>query len=123
MISKKRKWVTMAMVLAALYVATWIGGWRSQQTQINGRAWETWHSADQQYQSMMQIAPEEGWENYRPDPGGPVVHMWCVPVLPGMLLVRYSYEAVDEVSGTKIVIHYGTGSLDAFSAMRSLRHM
>jgi len=114
---KKKKWVTVAMVLVSLYVATWIGGWRSLSGELDRRAWAGWHEGTQREQEITHRFAAEGLDKpggFELLKGGPVTHFWCVPLLPGVLLTKSSSIIGPMWGGgeTKIVMYFGTGSFD-----------
>jgi hypothetical protein len=126
-LSRRARWLLIGFlsVYLVLYVATGIGGYRSQAQQLRAEA----EAGCQQYKQMQwlregeeaerEVMRQRGLEPPRRSPHldnlRPKYRIaWCVPVLPGILLVDSSYSLEQRLisSGTKLVFYYGFGSYD-----------
>jgi hypothetical protein len=105
----------LLITIASLYVVTWIGGWIRHAQDIRADAWV-------QYRKGEKLNAESEKEARRQDrkafviqlhDGGPKTGViWCLPILPGILLAD-SYSSYGPLGGrgtAKIVFYYGTGS-------------
>jgi hypothetical protein len=104
------------MAVLALYVVTGIGGSLCHSRDLEASAWENYRELERRNAAALAAARAEGDEPFLMElyEGGPVTGVnWCVPVLPGILLVD-SYSACGPMGGrgtAKVVAYYGTGSM------------
>jgi hypothetical protein len=104
--ARRRRKRIFERVVVLLYLITWIGGWSSHARQLRA-------NADASYRNL--VLQTEGKRvpfNSRPHAGGPITGIWCVPVLPGVLLVESgtSIAPLSGSGGLKLVLYYGFGS-------------
>jgi hypothetical protein len=104
-------WLTVVL----LYAATWLGGRSSHARDLETAAWAKHRRAQERNaEELAQEPPGSEVPVYlRLREGGPVTSLnWCIPLLPGVLLVD-SDEVIGPLygrGGVKIVLYYGTGS-------------
>ncbi len=109
---RKRRWL---LIVAALYLITWLGGWQAHSQHLNATAREAYDRYEKANAIVAAEARLKGEQPNRYDlyPGGPhaKVH-WAVPVLPGVLLAQSSI-ALGPGQGreeTGLVLYYGVGT-------------
>jgi len=105
----------LACILVPLYVSTWIGGWISHAQELRARAQTQYNSFEQLNREMNAgsggAATDRDHVKLRK--GGPATYVdWCIPVLPGVLLVDSGSTFGPDCGwgGLKIVLYYGFGS-------------
>ena len=104
------------LILGAIYLATWIGGWISHASEMHAEASISYSAAERYNLEFKAQALARGQEPFafRLHEGGPRTGViWCIPVLPGVLLAD-SYRSIGPLGGkgtVKIVLYYGFGSL------------
>ena len=109
----RSRWFLLSVVV--LYVATWTFGWREHSREINARAKQLWITANQRNEKYAQLAAKTG-EHFWPvelNAGGPRAGVnWCIPILPGLLIVDSEYVVgpLYARGGIKLVLFYGLGS-------------
>jgi len=109
--TKRKKLI--ACILVPLYLGTWIGGWISHAHDLRGRA-----EIDYRWFERRNLERQADGLDYHPirlNPDGPSSSVnWCIPVLPGVLLVdsEISSGPMAARGGVKIVLYYGVGSME-----------
>lgn len=106
----RRLWI----IIAVLYLITWIGGWVSHQRSLSADARRRYEEAQVREREMFEWYRQEG----RPQPrritrdGGPIAKInWCVPILPGVLLANseYTIGPLNGRGGVSLLLYYGFG--------------
>jgi hypothetical protein len=114
----RKKTVAFLTVYLALYLATWVGGWRSHAQYLKDRAEAGYRYMQERSREEEAEALRTGTENehftdlYMHKDGPKYGVDWCVPVVPGVLVAN-SYRSVgplDGCGGIKIVFYCGFGS-------------
>src|SRR5688500_7844468 len=106
----------MAMTgVIAVYVVTWIGGYLAHGRVVGMVRVLTYKQFAYRNSEAEAIEAESGFKEFgaKIHDGGPRTGIaWCIPVLPGVLLVN-SYRSVGPLygsGGTKTVVFYCAGS-------------
>lgn len=110
---RKIKWTVIV-----LYLATWVGGWITHSLAVKSDARRMWEEAHERRRRMTEAYQKEGLAlpPSTSDPlleGGPHAGVnWCVPLLPGVLLLDSSYVVAPlwGEGGVKVVLYYGFGT-------------
>jgi hypothetical protein len=116
---------TSIVVLAALYVHTFVAGRNAHQREMRAKAERLYARA-----ARLEV-DEANWNrelghpvsarSTRLHPRGPSSGVdWCVPILPGVLLANsyYSVGPLNGSGGQKIVVYYGAGSITVLELLR-----
>jgi hypothetical protein len=119
---KLQKRLTWAFI-AALYLVTWVGGCVQHSHDLESASWDRCRAAERSNLRQSEQAKVEGQMPHlvelRKD--GPATNVnWCIPLLPGVLLID-SDSVIGPLcgnGGAKIVLYYGTGSLELGSLWR-----
>lgn len=104
------------VLVLVLYLATWVGGWKSHAEQMKETAEAKYKAIELSNQQLAEEDREFGIQQ-RPIPLHSRPHWgvsWCVPLLPGVLLTD-SYFSVSPMGGrggVKVVIYYGFNSTE-----------
>jgi hypothetical protein len=111
---RRRPWLTGSLLL--LYVATWVGGWVSHSRELKAQTEAHYRVAQEREQEYASAARAQGSQvpiHARTHPGGPTsAVVWCLPVLPGVLLAYSCYSVGPLHAGgyLQLVLWYGAGS-------------
>lgn len=111
---RKRSWRCW-LVIAALYGLTWIGGSIFHQRMLAAQAQQLYDKARARELEVAEWNMREGSTPPRrvTRDGGPIAKVkWCLPILPGVLVVD-SYYVIGPLfgkGGVSLVIYYGLGS-------------
>ena len=111
---RRRYW----LIAALLYAVTWAGGWYFHVLEISGEADTRYETAEMQNDQLAHSPPHEGDATIRLRSGGPYSCVsWCVPLLPGFLLVESDYVVgpVYGEGGVKLILFYGIGTETLFN--------
>jgi hypothetical protein len=112
---RKRKRLLIGILL---YAITWVGGWISHSQAIKAEAERRWRNAqlrkERDYAELLKRGEELPIyaQVHAEGPFSRVV--WCVPVLPGVLLADSDYVVgpLNAEGGVKLVLWYGFGSTE-----------
>jgi hypothetical protein len=116
----RRTLVGFLTVYLVLYFATWVGGYRSHAQYLKDRVQASYRFMERERQREEEQALRFGVENehftdlYMHKSGPKYGVSWCVPVVPGVLLV-YSYESTGPLmagGGIKIILYDGSCSYE-----------
>lgn len=118
----KRKhiiWVTVVV----LYLVTWVGGWISQSREVKCRAEATYQAIQREFENLISEydrfgANEDEYKDLSEKrkrllfEDGPKARVWCLPILPGILLSVTAIQYGPRAGGGdfNIVIYYCFGS-------------
>ena len=101
------------LFILLLYAVTWVGGWITHARDLESSARATYQRGQELNAEWPADGPVESHIELRE--GGPATGVnWCIPLLPGVLLVD-SYEVLGPLAARdtgKIVIYYGIGSFE-----------
>jgi hypothetical protein len=103
-------------IVAALYLLTWLGGWIAHAHELRVFSDDYWSYLDGKLQVAMveqRKQRDEFPRTYQVYESGPRSWVrWCLPILPGILLVDsgYSVGPLHARAGIKLVVYYGVGS-------------
>jgi hypothetical protein len=100
------------LFILLLYAVTWVGGWITHARDLESSAW----AGFQRGQELNAERQAHGLADHiELREGGPNTGVnWCIPLLPGVLLVDSYYELGPLAARDtgKIVIYYGIGSFE-----------
>jgi hypothetical protein len=107
------------LCISALYIITWIGGYRSHSEMLNretqwrydaAKAEDAQDKAASAKTTTTNTPPAAVSRIYKDGPNAIVY--WCFPVLPGVLIAKSGFVVGPLYSegGIKLVIYYGWGS-------------
>ncbi len=104
-------------IIIYLYLFTWVGGWIVASRQIKSEATAIYEKGLKVYFERVLYYEKRGSITHRLpyNPAGPTASVkWCVPLLPGILLMDSGYciGPLWAKSGTKIVFFYGFGCIE-----------
>src|SRR5262245_20327381 len=100
-----------------LYAVTWCGGWITHARDLESSARARYQRGQELSAEWQARGPVDAQKPYyiKLREGGPDTGInWCIPLLPGVLLVD-SYEELGPLAARdtgKIVIYYGIGSFE-----------
>jgi hypothetical protein len=112
---RRRRFLWGFVVL--LYAVTWVGGWitHARDLEFSARArYQVGQELNAEYEAH-RLADAQKPYYIELTEGGPDTGVnWCIPLLPGVLLVD-SYEVLGPLAArdtAKIVVYYGFGSFE-----------
>lgn len=106
------------VVIAGLYVVTWIGGWIVYPRDMSRRALAQHADGVAMQKQLIAEHPEDAVRLRDHSPvfrdGPRTTFRWCVPILPGILLVSSDYliGPLWGNGGLRIVVFYGFGTVE-----------
>ncbi len=104
-------------ILVLLYAVTWVGGWITHAIEIKANAQRMYTDAQERDREMAELYRNKGLGTYDASDhlskNGPHAGVsWCVPILPGILLLDswYVIGPLWGKGGVKLVLYYGLGT-------------
>jgi hypothetical protein len=114
-VRRKLRAKVIAGVVTVLYLVTWFGGCERYSLDLRAKDHDWYHACEERNAKSIQEAALTGEGPYLIElyPEGPQTRVnWCVPVLPGLLLVD-SDSVIGPMAGNggaKLVLYYGAGT-------------
>jgi hypothetical protein len=118
----RRRWL-LAIIVALLYLATWVGGWITHARQWKAQEQALWERGEQRVREKEEMALKLGGPAVAAEvkeynkmthwPDGPKGGVnWCVPLLPGVLLssTELSVGPLAGCGDLNLVVYYGFGA-------------
>ena len=112
MTSRRRRWIIALAVLGGLHLATWLHGPSVYRRDFEREVRDKYEEARLYLERLPADSPRR--ETQSLNEGGPTAHVgWCLPVLPGLLLVQcgYSVAGLNARSGKRLVLYHGLGTV------------
>jgi hypothetical protein len=105
------------LFILLLYAVTWVGGWISHARDLESSTWAGYQRVQKLNAEWQAHGLGDAERPYRIKlrEGGPRTGVnWCLPLLPGVLLVDSYYELGPLAARDtgKIVVYYGIGSFE-----------
>lgn len=118
MVLSKKKRIVLAVVVT-LYLITWIGGKIVFTREITADAWLGWRQVKAYDEKVARDDAAKGitHDPIGLNPDGPTIKVnWCIPLLPGILVVSSESELGGFMGqgGTDIRFYYGSGTYRIF---------
>ena len=99
-----------------LYAVTWIGGWLTCVRDLRKTTWARYQRTREVVDRQLPLAREAGADTRFLEGAlfsdGPKYSLWCIPILPGVILVDY-YAQTGPLfggGGMEVRFYYGFGS-------------